>query len=1514
MKNSVGKLLLAAVLFSVGLSANAADWRTVGDGGTYTAPSGTIEGYTRGKEGAASAVRNGTLIILDGTTFYNNHPNSNKNGGALAIDGPNAHLDNQGNITFDSNTSDGANGGGAVYIGTDYKTDVTIKDAVFTNNNATAGNGGAIFLQGTLNLQAVNRDVEFNNNTANGVRNAIHMFSNNDSGTKTSYLNINAAANKSVIFNDGISSAKAYGFINKEGAGTLELNANMNGYLGTVNLKEGTVKIGTGGSFFTGAKAINITDNDITLDTQNGLVQQTNLGTINLTKNINAKIDVDLLNKTIDNFIATSISGSGKININSINIKATIDAASDTNKIQTLLATGDVKNFINLTNDADVKADISGSSKSWYMSYNSSTGNLQFIANSLKKTANDSTATGHKHYIMNEKEEVEDDIGALMGVGMTVNGNDNAIDGMGHSGIVVNNSSQELIIKNVSNVTNFTDAALVGLNGLFIDNSQGGTVRLENVTATEILTNKNGSGAVVYSGGPLYVTGSTFNQNEARGGKGNGGAIYHYGSTGAITNSTFYKNSAYRGGAVYNTGTLTDITGSFIENEIKSKGDGGAIYNYTNAHIGNIIANFTENKADKSGSRGGAVYNTDGTIDSIGNSTTKSTFTDNYAKNYGGAIASVGNGNAYIGYINADFNGNSADNYGGAIYNGVRNSIGTISGTFTNNSASSGGAIYNAAAIDKISNAEFTDNKATGGLGGAIYNKGTSSSLVLENVKLNAPTGTALNDIYNEGTISTSGTNTFETNIKNEGTVTFGGNNTINSTAAIINNKIMEFGGTSNTINADITSSDTLKFTAANTSVVGDIIASNSVENTGSTIINTIQGNGNFKNSGNLTISGNASTYTGAYTQTSGSTTLDGTLFGDTNTINGGTFNHNGNIANGSTLQINGGNYKYNGISASIQNGAALKVESGKVLLENSSGNALTISGDSYIKSAAQITLNKGEELTVKDLSSSNATGLQVNNKDTWNGNINVESGGILKISDFNLNGSGTLTQIGGQTTFTNSKINASQLNVSAGNMLLSNAVLNYTSGASVSPDLLTLSDKSVINMINSATESMQLNNLKTNGINNVKVDLTPTQNKFDKIIINGDLTGSGALKISDFNVLGAVPTKKEYKFQIFDVNGNTSDVDFLATSKKYDSPIGRYILKSNGGGSYSLKMTGYNPQVYRGQVASLANYNNQLAINNIILDHLILNTRLPENNDNKYASALTLFAPYQHTDEEGGLWYKSYVDFETLTFNHHLSAHNNAYGSLVGADLPLVKLKHGWDFIPTFYIGYNGASQSYNNVHMYQNGGQGGFMGTFKRKDFIGSLMAYGGGYNNEMHVAGYTDRTGNWFAGTAAKLAYNLHPTKHFIIQPTAFMSYNIFGKQNWSSDFGSLSMNSGLINGINVAPGVNFIYKRETWSLYASAMYMYNINEQTSGRVATMDIPNLKMRHGYLQYGIGATKTWKDRLASFFQVSIRNGGRTGIGFQLGFKFSFGDPKTKRNNQSSAPKKRTVLREMKS
>ncbi len=594
-------------------------------------------------------------------------------------------------------------------------------------------------------------------------------------------------------------------------------------------------------------------------------------------------------------------------------------------------------------------------------------------------------------------------------------------------------------------------------------------------------------------------------------------------------------------------------------------------------------------------------------------------------------------------------------------------------------------------------------------------------------------------------------------------------------------------------------------------------------------------------------------------------------------------------------ISLDGGTLNY-GMRAKGHTGSngTLNAANGNLNLLN--GSYMDLTHSSKIEKAVAVDIQRGATVSIK-----NGTELNLDSNDTWAGLISNETYGTLKTDNVDSSAfGGQLQQNRGTSIFDNKSniyIDGKDSYICDGTIgILNGSTLHI--GSDVTDvhffvnDLGMSADSTLDTMNNTLNRYKVTNDMTVNGKNNVTIDVDARNKIGDTFVVNNLKSDTnGILNISDFNFIGQAPIDRHIKFKVFDTN-SIENVDFTATDKQIFTPIGYYDLQSAGGGYYTSNLRAYNPQVFRGQVATLASYNNQLVIDDMLLNHVTLDserTLAQTKNANKYASTLPQFAPYQYKKEEGGLWYKSYVNFENLSLTQGLKVGNNSYGSLIGADFPVIKMKRGWRFMPTAYIGYNGAHQTFNGVGMYQNGGQGGFMGTFMKNDFIGSVLAYGGGYNNEMSVAGYTDRTGNWFAGTAAKLAYNLHPTKHFTIQPTAFVSYNIFGRQNWGTDYGAMSMNSGLMNGINIAPGMNFIYARETWSVYATFQYMYNINDQVGGKAGNVDLASVEMKHGYIQYGVGVTKTWKDRLNSFFQIVFRNGGRTGVGFQLGLNYAF-------------------------
>ena len=571
------------------------------------------------------------------------------------------------------------------------------------------------------------------------------------------------------------------------------------------------------------------------------------------------------------------------------------------------------------------------------------------------------------------------------------------------------------------------------------------------------------------------------------------------------------------------------------------------------------------------------------------------------------------------------------------------------------------------------------------------------------------------------------------------------------------------------------------------------------------------------------------------------------------------------------------------------------------------------------------LTLNNADDLIQREIHTVvdgdlniNKGQVYLNNDDEWNeGTIHVATDGSLQFENFNKS-YGNVLIMDGENSLTE-LVNSTVAVVDAGKITDGTINIDNTSSFVVQDgtmNLDTLNSSGVLYALNSTFEDHTINNL--NVINN---DFTAMDNStftgdavadftidiyarlrdynqnsdtFSGEAISALDASGGTVNISDWVLRGNLrrqdaPIDRYYDFKIFDYDTIADNINITATDKETFTPIGYYRLFSNGDGSYTLGLTRYNKQVFRAQATTLAQYNNQLAIDDIVTSHFTLHNAAAYRNSNRFAAATPSLGPYLYNQKDGGLWFKSYADIERLSMTQDLNVHNTAYGAIIGADLPVFDLEDGWKFIPTTYIGYNGAHQSFNDVSAYQNGGQLGFMGTFIKDNFVSSHTVYGGGYYNEMHVDGVSDETANWFWGTAHRAAYNWRIKNHFIIQPTAFISYNMFGEQNFHSEFGEMGMKSGMLNGINVAPGVNFIWADDDWSLYAGVQYMYNINEQVSGRAGNVYLPNLHMRHGYIQYGIGGTKNIKDNLASYAQVMFRNAGRTGVAFQIGLQYSF-------------------------
>lgn len=1058
-----------------------------------------------------------------------------------------------------------------------------------------------------------------------------------------------------------------------------------------------------------------------------------------------------------------------------------------------------------------------------------------------------------------------------------------------------------------SNHTNKTGGA-IGVNNLGPSNFE---IEINDTTFTKNNSTGYGGAIDVTTGGTGNVTinldNATFNSNKS--GSDGGAIAYEKGNiTSNIINSTFTNNTANNGGAIYNgIKNLTISNTIFDGNKTNDGGKGGAIYN-----AGNISLSQTEFKQSTD-----TIYMAnDSAADFSGTNTLNGSISSE------NATSEIKNKGTLI--LNADNSG-----YTGTYTQESGQTDVNASSTFFGGETTIADGVLN---WNTLKNYNSTLKVEKGSLN--IGNVSKASLSLNNNSYIKKDT---LVNINSKGEIKLNGGSiTLDDNDIWAGNISIGDENTVGSGTLTIdgltsNGGIFANGGTIDIISGRLTASAGDVIKEATTVKIKDdaLLAVRGGDVTLGATTDWASKGRVLLTDGTLTVKDFASS-NGIFQANSGKLMLENSTFtvGKDSFINSSVET---NIDSNSKLQITdngwvtigdndiwngevslaGGtlNYERTESTSSTMTGDLIATSGNLNLLKNS---YINIKSPSNIAQAVSVDIQKGATVEI-----SNGAEFNLDSNDKWNGLIKNELDGILKTDNVNNSAfGGMLQQNKGVSIFDNKSnitIDGKDSYILGGTVEIKNgSALNIGSGVADNHFFvsdLNMTNNSALNAMNSVLNKYQISNdMIVEGKNNLSMDIDGRNKVGDAFIIN-NLTSNtnGTLNVADFNFIGLAPIDRQFKIRVFDANSINDKVNFTSTDKEIFTPIGYYNLQSAGGGWYTSNMTRYNPQVFRGQVATLASFNNQLMIDDMLLNHVTLDSErllAQSRNANIYASTLPQFAPYQYKKEDGGLWYKSYVNFENLSLTQGLKVGNNSYGSLVGADFPVIKLKHGWRLMPTAYIGYNGAHQTFNGVGMYQNGGQGGLMGTFMKDNFIGSVVAYGGGYNNEMSVAGNTDRAGNWFAGTAAKLAYNFHPTKHFTIQPTAFMSYNIFGRQNWGTDFGSMSMNSGLLNGINVAPGMNFIYAKETWSVYATFQYMYNINEQVGGRAGNVDLASVKMEHGYIQYGLGVTKTWKDRLNSFFQIVFRNGGRTGVGFQLGLNYTFDwfSPKSNKTPKANA------------
>lgn len=810
--NVFGSLAVAGMLVMGGAAAaGAGTW----SGGTWkngvvtdgTVLSGTYDGFTQ-TEGTLAGVatidyNTKDVSVADGTTFDNNSKMAGAAGALKIMNG----ITIGDNVTFTNNKAKApAWGGGALYIKLVKPSDkvhsatpsadqqVTIgTNAVFTGNEANSL-GGAIALEyGQLTIKEGARFE--NNKAATGGAIAMWHDASTNGETSESLLNISKAefiGNEASVAGGALSLADKAGgkvtimdstftgntagtrggAIYNEGNLTLAGNNTFSGNtaaeeandiynLGSITIQDGTTSLGGGLTLADGAVKVTETGSF------DGKVTWVS-GTKTADKSLVVANAEDV---TLNGGMLMAENGSASASINVNNDSLTFDGALFENQVVTPSAEnggGADGAIISLAGNGTSKLTVTNSKfnhntfsdRNITQVYNGVYGGAIGVQNAgvtldnvtlFKNTADSKrSAQGGAYYQSG---------GTLNADTLTVTGNTAK-----SSGLFAMGGGMALFSTN-GNLVNaeFSGNSAIA-NGSAADSALGGAIYMAggtwggapatfSISQTSFTQNRAESskeafgGAISIAGAPGDMTVSLsdvhFDTNTAKGSTSKGGAIYNTGTLTITNNSTFVGNNAEGtngwGGAIYNSGTLSVDSTRFESNTASAQG--GAIYVHPKAKLDVTNSYFKENK----GTAGGAIAMFGDNSATPKHSISNTVFEGNIADRTGDKL---GKGGA-IAILKMD---TPTEDYTTTLdLNGV---------TFLDNTSNgTGGAIHSESGTLTITDALFSGNSADKE-GGAIYNDANSSITFKGDNLFTGNTAAEGKDIYNEGTLAFAGTNT----------------------------------------------------------------------------------------------------------------------------------------------------------------------------------------------------------------------------------------------------------------------------------------------------------------------------------------------------------------------------------------------------------------------------------------------------------------------------------------------------------------------------------------------------------------------------------------------------------------------------------------------------------------------------------------------------------------------------------------------------------------------------------
>ena len=493
------------------------------------------------------------------------------------------------------------------------------------------------------------------------------------------------------------------------------------------------------------------------------------------------------------------------------------------------------------------------------------------------------------------------------------------------------------------------------------------------------------------------------------------------------------------------------------------------------------------------------------------------------------------------------------------------------------------------------------------------------------------------------------------------------------------------------------------------------------------------------------------------------------------------------------------------------------------------------------------------------------STGKVILNNDVINANISVDNTNVYVSNANNFaqspslavnSGSLNIQHLNNQNIHFNNFSNSSTININSVDVDLANKSMGR-----ITADNYNISDNSTINIHN-------LNLISY-------TDEQSTQIPFADEQLANNVQYSGPSPIAYSPI---------YKY---DVSYSTNPEDNLG-----------YFFFNRASSSSGSPSDAFNPAVLTPSVATQAGaYTTQLQTFNYAFQHSdsFMNIpsldRLSIINNNKYALNTTNFSPLLTPHSHNGLWVKPYASFESIPLNNGPTVSNINYGTLIGYDSDIKQINHGFNRVLTAYIGYNGASQRYQGVDAYQNGGILGSTATFYKGNFFNATtVSVGASVGDATTMYGSENYT-MLMAGIGNKFGYNFEFKQgKYILQPNFLMSYSFINTFDYTNA-ANVRIESDPLHALQLSPGIKFIMNTKTgWQPYLAVNMTWNILDETKVTANDVRLPSMSI-DPYVSYGAGIQKCFKDdRFTAYGQAMVHNGGRNGVSLTAGFRWRVG------------------------